>query len=141
MKKLIIISTVLLATVAANAAAFQWNINRNYPLIAYNSTEAFSGTVSLYAYASIGQTIDDAVLVSTTTTSNGKVPTSILIDTAAITFNEGAYYNFYLVITDTGVAFDGAIPGKDYAYYYQSDVAEKMAPDTPDKTNTITFTK
>jgi len=103
MKKLLILTAILVAGVAANAASFKWSAGNIY---ASNGTSKYTGNVVLYAYASTAEA-STAIAVSTVTASAAGA-------VAATTFSNdslvgGTTYNFYFVLEDGSKTFTSEI--------------------------------
>lgn len=102
MKKLIIMASLIVAGVVANAASFKWSAGNIY---ASNGTDKFTGDVTLYAYLATAEA-STAIAVSTVTASaTGAV--------AATTFSNdsligGSNYTFFFTIEDNGKIFTSA---------------------------------
>ena len=97
MKKLLILATVIVAGVAANAASFKWTAANIYG--ADGSTK-FSGTASLFAEGI------DGVIYEATVTSGAITAAAGTFETTKTTV--GQYYDFYFVIEDGGKTFTSA---------------------------------
>lgn len=101
MKKLLILATIIVAGIAANAASFKWSAANIY---GSDATTKFTGTASLYAYAATADA-STATVVSTASVTSGVI--------AATTFSSdslagGSYFNFYFVIEDGDKTFTSA---------------------------------
>ena len=96
MKKLLILAAVIVAGVAANAAAFNWQAGNIYGA---DGTTKFSGTATLYAI--IGG-VDTAVNTATVTSGAvSKANTNFSNDSLV----GNTTYDFYFVIEDSGKTF------------------------------------
>ena len=99
MKKLLVLATVIVAVVAANAASFKWSANNTY---SYSSgmTELYSGAAALHAFS---DTLADTIVSNVTftdgklTAANGTFSNDVLVG--------GQSYNFYFTIEDGGATY------------------------------------
>ena len=99
MKKLLVLATVIVAGVAANAASFNWQAANIYGA---DGTTKFSGTATLYA-----------IIEGSATEVNVATVTSGAIAKANTTFSDDRLlgtgnYDFYFVIEDNGKQFTSA---------------------------------
>ena len=104
MKKLLILATVIVAAVAANAASFRWSASG---VTGYNTTDLFTGTATLYAYVSTADA-STAIEVNKQTMSDGA-----LVMTATVFSSDelvgGTTYKFYYTLEDAaGNTFESA---------------------------------
>ena len=100
MKKLLILATIIVAGVAANAASFQWTAANFYG----SDGTKFTGTADIYAYAST-KTLADAVLVTSAAITSGAINKTLDWTDATV----GTTYNFYMVVTDGDKTFNSSI--------------------------------
>lgn len=96
MKKLVILATVVIAAVVANAASFKWSASG---VKDFAGTDTYSGTASLYAYLSTADA-STAKLVSSATMSGGAI-----------------------ALADTVFSDDSLIGGSTYKFYYTMEDA------------------
>ena len=99
MKKLLILATVLVAGVAANAASFKWSAGNIY---ASNGTDKYTGDVTLYAYLATAEA-STAIAVSTVTASSaGAVAATTFSNDSLVGGND---YTFFFTVEDNGKVF------------------------------------
>ena len=106
MKKLLILTAVIAAGVAANAASFKWTGANIY---GSNGTDKFNGTVDLYAYLatadiSAATKVDTASVVAGVI-KDGSVTGRVFSDDS---LTSGTASNFYFLIEDGGKQFTSA---------------------------------
>lgn len=94
MKKLLVLATVIVAGIAANAASFKWSAGNIY---GPDGTTKWAGDVSLYAVGI--DTVLDKVTIS-----SGVINKTF--ETTAVTVGDS--YDFYFVIEDNGKTFTSA---------------------------------
>lgn len=94
MKKLLVLATVIVAGLAANAAAFKWTAGNMY---GSDPTAKWTSTVNLYAMVG-----DTKTLVDTGTAANGTVANKTFSSDALV---GGNYYDFFFTIEDNGKMF------------------------------------
>lgn len=109
MKKLLVLSAILVAGVAANAASFKWTGANIYGA---DGTTKFTGSAAMYAYLDTA-TVADAVKVTDIAVNNGTIVATAGSTTAGFTYDwadaaVGSKYNFYMVITDGDKEFSTA---------------------------------
>ena len=99
MKKLLILTAVIVAGVAANASTFKWGAANIY---GSDGTTKFTGTASLYCDALSSSALSVADVASGTI-SNTKTEFDVASAVGDTT------YDFYFVIEDNGKAFTSAV--------------------------------
>ena len=99
MKKILMAMVVAFVAVASNAASYKWSAANIY---AADGTSKYTGSVTLYAFASTA-TAAEAIVVSTVTASStGAVAATTFSDDRLVA---GNYYNFYFEVDDGGKKF------------------------------------
>ena len=98
MKKLLILATIIVAGIAANAASVKWSAGNIY---SSNGTDKYTGAVTLLAVATGGD-VKDAFQVATGNVSSGAIAATT---SSSDSLSAGSYYDFYLLIEDSGKAF------------------------------------
>ena len=107
MKKLLILTAILVASVAANAASFKWTGANIY---GSDATTKFTGTAAIYAFIT-GDTIDTAVKVVDVGVNAGTIKNG---STTGYTYEwsgavVGNNYSFFMVIEDGDKTFNSSI--------------------------------
>ncbi len=103
MKKLIIISAVLLMAIASQAASFKWTAANIY---AADLTTKYTGTATLYAYlTTAGAETATEVAVADIVAGVVKDGSSVGLTFANDNLQSGKNYTFYFVIEDNGKTF------------------------------------
>ena len=107
MKKLLILATIMVTGIAANAASFKWTAANIY---GSDGTTKFTGTADMYAYLA---TADESTASKVATASivsgivkNGSATGYTFADDSLAS---GTAYNFYFVIEDGGKQFTSSI--------------------------------
>jgi len=94
MKKLLVLAAIIVASVAANAAAFKWNAGSIY---GSDGATKWAGEVKLYAVIGGVNT-----LVDTATAASGNV---INRNFSSTSLAGGSYYDFFFTVEDAGKTF------------------------------------
>ena len=109
MKRLLILATMFVAGVAANAASFKWTGANIY---GSDATTKITGTVEIYAYLSTA-TVADAIKVADAFVVGGILKSDSAGTSNGFTYDwagatVGETYNFYMVFEDNGKKFDSS---------------------------------
>lgn len=96
MKKILVIFAVVAAACVANAASFKWSASG---ITGYNTTEAYTGSASLYAYLSTADS-STAVVVDTATMTAGAIAANDTVFSDTVNFATGSSYVFYYTLED-----------------------------------------
>lgn len=110
MKKLIIMTAIIVAGIVANAASFKWTGANIYGA---DTTTKFTGTATIYAYLDTA-TVADAVKVVDAFVISGTIKSDALGTATGFTYDWGdaignSNYNFFFVIEDGDKTFNSSI--------------------------------
>ena len=110
MKKLLILATVIVAGVAANAASFKWTGANIY---GSDGVTKFTGTATIYAYLDTA-TVADAVKVVDAHVISGTIKSDAIGSATGFSYYwadavGNSNYNFFFVIEDGDKTFDSSV--------------------------------